>query len=178
MVVGWVASQFAIANLVNPDLQLARATRRYELEAARKPQQAVIFNVEHKDGYIARIAGNIPFEHWQAVSKIVVAWQSKNLTTMIVAKALPDLVQADQRAVHAQMCGLLETAGVILKKNNHNEITIPVGWSFFARVSNGMISPLQRFGVPHSPQRGSVSQNAGLHQHTPAPRANFSPVGE
>jgi hypothetical protein len=165
--IGWAAGHAVLQGLVNPG---AWQSRRYEM-AARQPVNTTI-NLPHDDGYTSRISSDIPLAYWQAVAKAVVDRRAKNLTQNIIRKALPNLVQDDHRDIHAQMVGLLSAplVGVIVVKNNHNEITHPVGWSFFARVGNGMNAPLYQYNLHHSPRKADVPPS-GAFLSTRAPAA-------
>jgi len=157
MVLGWVAGQWALIASNNQ----GKGIKAYNQEI-ESPRQSVVFNIAHDDGYVARVAGGISWDTWRRVAKTVVEWRAPNLTTNIVSRALPWLVQADQRAIHQQIVGLLsgDLVGVINSKaNGHNEITRPVGWSFFARVADGRISPFSMYNIPHNLQSGDAPQS-------------------
>jgi len=169
-IIGWAAGHIALNSLINPGQKLFR---NVNLDTNKNPVENTTFLMQNGDGFTARVSTDIPFSRWQAVGKVVVAWQAKNLNGTVIEKAFPNMVQSEQRALRTQMVGLLspEHVGILAVKNNHAEITHPEGWAFFKRVSRGMVSPLHKHKIPFSPSRRESPQESDFNRHTRATRA-------
>jgi len=130
--------------------------------------------VQKAENEYARFTTKIPFAHFQEVGKMVVETKAENLTTTIIELAFPNWSQRKQRALHTRLVGLLsaEEVGYINKMDNGwNKIVRPDGWNFWARVGNGMISPLEQKHIPYTPPQKMLSKNMSFKGHTQPPRA-------
>jgi len=169
-IAGWVAGWLA--------LQMPEMSQAKVFASETKTQQQTTILIDNPDGFTGRIPSDIPFYQWQRIARIIVQKNYKNLNGSVIKKAFPNMVQEERRDLRNELVGLLkpEHIGVVVEMDNgHARITHPVGWSFFARVANGMVYPLEKNKLPYTPPARKSLKSALFPQHTRATRAILAP---